>query len=355
MSVPFPISFSRLQMARCGRALRMYIEEQERDTSEYETTQFGSEIHKCIDEINKNKDVSDDFINDLLARNVTSDHIEIRRLLLKYIEKFPYKETVFSEFKFGLDENLKPCDFDNAAFRGVIDSVISESPEKMLIVDNKTSFRTYSPETEQLNFYCWAMSRHFPEIQEFYRSIYFVRLGHWERSEFPVREREIANIENAILAAAERAWSKTSDDPEPGAVCAFCPFVMSCPAKDVDIYTIRSNEEARDIAQQIILLKRKVAEMEKKLRIFVDFNGPIDLNESEVYGHKPSKTLVVPVDRVLENLSEFPGLKKIISINTTAARKLPKVFLQENLGAHEEVTTRFCHYKKGVDTDDDAP
>ena len=51
MTVPFSISYSKLEVARCGLALQLYTEgDKNYNTPEFEFTEFGSEAHEVIDE-----------------------------------------------------------------------------------------------------------------------------------------------------------------------------------------------------------------------------------------------------------------------------------------------------------------
>jgi len=354
MTVPFSISYSKLEVARCGLALQLYTEgDKNYNTPEFEFTEFGSEAHEVIDEINIHKDqhIDDEMLNGFIQKHVTADHVAIRKAALKYIANFPYKDIAFSEYKFGLDEDLRPCEYNTAAFRGRIDQVLMGSKTSMIINDNKSSWQIYSPDTPQLDFYCWAMSRTYPEIEEFIRAIYFIRYGKQVKSDFPVTRMQLANIENAFLIAAQQAWTQELGKPSPGKVCMYCRHAMTCPAAEASLEIIKSYEDALTMAQKYHVMKRQMEVMSKKLKGFVNKYGKVELNDDEFYGYKETQRLVVKAQDVLDRLKQAPNLVSIFKVAATDFKKLPKE-LKDMIPVEYKAGTKFG-YHKGVGDDDE--
>lgn len=354
MSVPFSISYSKLEVARCGLALKLYTEgDKNYNTPEFEFTEFGSEAHEVIDEINNHKDqnIDDELLNSFILKHVTADHVAIRKAALKYIANFPYKDIAFSEYKFGLDEFLNPCEYDTAAYRGRIDQVLMGSKTSMIVNDNKSSWMIYSPDTPQLDFYCWAMSRTYPEIEEFIRAIYFIRYGKQMKSDFPVTRMQIANIENAFIIAAEQAWAQELGKAMPGKACMYCRHAMTCPAAEASLDIIKSYEDALSMAQKYHVMKRQMEVISKQLKGFVNKYGKVELNDSEFYGYKETKRLIVKAQDVLDRLKQAPSLVSILKVGATEFKKLPKE-LKDMIPKEYKASTKFG-YHKGMDDDDE--
>jgi hypothetical protein len=347
MSVPFPISHSKLEIARCGLALQKYNEgDKEYDTPEFEFTEFGSESHAVIDEINIHKDqhIDDDLLNSFIKKHVTSDHVDIRKAALKYMTNFPYKNVLYSEYKFGLNESLFPCDYDQAAYRGRIDQIMMADERTMIVNDNKSSWQIYRPEVPQLDFYCWALSRTYPEIDGYIRAIYFIRHGAWQKSNYTLSQ--FANIENAFVIAAEQAWEQELGKPCPGKVCMYCRHAMSCPSAEASLDIIKSYEDALTMAQKYHVMQRQIGVMGKKLRKFVDTYGNIDLNDSEYYGYHETKRLVINARDVLDKLKKAPNLASLLKVSAMEYRKLPED-LKSLIPVEYKTSTKFMHGKKG--------
>lgn len=353
MAVPFSISHSKLEIARCGLALKKYIEnDRDYDTPEFEFTEFGSESHAVIDEINLHKDVhiDDELLNSFIKKHVTKDHVEIRQAALRYMKNFPYKDVVFSEYKFGLGEDLMPCDYDVAAFRGRIDQILMNGKTTMIVNDNKSSWQIFDPGVPQLDFYCWALSRTYPEIESFIRSIYFIRYGKHVVSDYPLSQ--FANIENAFVIAAEQAWEQELGKPSPGKVCMYCRHAMSCPAAEASLDIIKSYEDALTMAQKYHVMKRQIEVIGKQLKEFVGKYGKIELNNDEFYGFQETKRLVIRAKDVLDKLNRAPNLVSILKVGATEYRKLPKE-LKDMIPVEYKASTKFGHYKGG-DTEEDS-
>lgn len=352
MAVPFPISHSKLAVARCGLALQKYNEgDRDYDTPEFEFTEFGSEAHNVIDEINIHKDenIDDELLNSFIKQHVTCDHVEIRRAALKYLRNFPYKDVVFSEFKFGLGEDLQPCAYDDAAYRGRIDQILMNGVSQMIVNDNKSAWQIYSPDVPQLDFYCWALSRTYPEIDSFIRSIYFIRWGQWVKSDRPLDN--LANIENAFVIAAEQAWEMELGRACPGKVCMYCRHAMNCPAAEASLDIIKSYEDALTLAQKYHVMKRQTEVIGKKLKNFVDTYGKIELNDSEYYGFQETKRLVIKAKDVLDKLSKAPNLASVLRVGATEFKKLPKE-LRDMIPVSYKASTKFGHCVKGEDDEE---
>lgn len=347
----FPISPSRLNTAKCGLALQKYMNHETPDTPQFEFTEFGSEAHEVIDCINRCGQVIDDVILDnIISQSVTADHEQIRRYGLKYVNGFPYDRLLLSEFAFGLDDNLRPCDYDTATFRGRVDSAIVEDEYTLCIIDNKSSWQIYSPDTFQLRFYAWAMSKFFPEFPNIRVSIYFIRYGHWEKADFTFSN--FSNIERSVLIAADQAWDADLGTPSPGKVCMYCDWAMSCPMaeKTVDVFTTK--EEAILAAQKYHVMKRQCEVLAKKMRKFVEMSGePIVLNDNEFYGFKETKRRSADVSTVLKLLKTHPDLEQILSVGITKLQRLPKE-LREKVPVNIETGTEFKHHERGEDDED---
>jgi len=319
----FQISPSKLMVARCGRALDLLNKNTPSDTPEFENTLLGSEVHDIFHEINCYDGVIDDMVLDLIINRCSSHNFEMqRRYALKYLDNFPYHMVTLSEFACGLDENLQEAPFETALYRGRIDALIMESEHRMIIVDHKSAWQIYKPDTDQLRFYAWMLSRIFPHIEEFVMSIYFLRYGQWEKTDFHVGRKAIANVERSVIIAAEQAWNTQLGVPTPGKYCAFCRYAMSCPAAEKSINVISSEKDATEMAQKLHVMKKQVLELGGLLQSYAKENGFIPIDGDYGYGYGEAETQIADVNDLLPLLEKNPELKKALKVDLRQLKRL---------------------------------
>lgn len=338
----FQISPSKLNVARCGRALDLLNNNVPPDTAENENTQFGTEMHDVLNAINSYDGIVDDNALDYIIMQYCSHEFELqRRYAIKYIENFPYKNIALSEFSCGLDENLKEAPFQTALFRGRIDAVIMEDENKAIIVDHKSAWNIYSPDTMQLRFYAWIFHRIFPYVDNIALSIYFLRYGQWVKTDFYLGKKAIANIEHAVLAAANEAWNVTLGEATPGKYCSVCPYLMSCPAAQKSIDVISSQQEAIELAKTLHVIKKQANEISRLLQAYSRENGFIPIDGDYGYGYSEKEYEYVEVQDVLPLIEKNKELIKALKVDMRVLKKfgldLPKKkkYLAR-WGAHEK-------------------
>ncbi len=319
----FPISPSKLMVARCGRALDLLNKDTPADTPEFENTLLGSELHDVLHEINCYDGPIDDTVLDLIMERCCSHAFETqRRYALKYIENFPYHSVCMSEYSCGVDENLLPTDYETAVYRGRIDAIIAEAENRLCIVDHKSAWNVYKPDTEQLRFYAWLLSKIHPHIEEFSMSIYFIRYGQWEKTDFHLGRKAIANIERSVKIAARAAWNTQLGVPTPGKYCAFCNYCLSCPAAAANVNVIASEQDAIDIAKSLHVMKKQMTEMSGLIQRYAKEHGFIPIDGDFGYGYGERASEEVKVEDVLEALKENPQVIKALKVDMKALKRL---------------------------------
>jgi hypothetical protein len=326
--VPFPLSPSRMSLASCPLALANRNNNVKPDAPTASFLTLGSEAHAVFEEINNHTGaLDDDFLDMAIGKHVVhSDPVLVRRWGKKYITHFPVNEVAGTELKLALNADLVPCDFDDeeVAFRCVIDALIPDpdNPHRVKIVDNKTGFMIYKPDTEQLDFYAWIVNRCFPEFFEAEVGIYFARWGRLKYNDFVYTN--FADIERAILAKARAIWEMDLSNPQPmaGETCTICNNPVSCPLADRKVERITTDEEAEEMARVFLAKKRQVEVLRKKLKDWSDARGPIQTNPTTAIGFKEASRRTVDVKEVVKYLKEYPQLINALSASVTEVLKV---------------------------------
>jgi hypothetical protein len=344
----FQISPSKLKVARCGRALDLLNQDTPPDTPEFENTLLGKEVHEILHEINCYDGVIDDIALDMILEKCCSHNFELqRRYALKYIDNFPYKSVAMSEFACGLDINLQPAPFETALYRGRIDALIMEDERRMCIVDHKSSYQIYNPDTEQMRFYAWLMSRVHPHIDEFVLSIYFLRYGEWRKTDYCLGRKAIANVERAMIVASQQAWNTQLGVPTPGAYCAFCPYAMSCPAAEKSISVVTSEQDAVVMAQKLHVLKKQVQELNRLLQGYAREAGMIMIDGETGYGYGEGQFKSAKVSDILEIAKQNPDALRALKADMRQVAKL-----KLDVPITTKYSSRWGAYKQGVSLDE---
>ena len=341
----FPVSSSTLTVAGCGWAINQKFNKVPQNTMPSALAQFGSDIHNVLDAINKQRiPVDDNMMDILIAKYVTSDFEKIRQHSVSYLDYFPIKDVLASELKLGLDKDLKPCDFNDAIYRGIIDVILNED-DGITICDHKSGFAVFPSDTPQNRFYAWLVNRHFPnKYNSIGMAIHFVRAKEIRYS--TRRIFNFANLERSIVASAARAWNTPIDaPPSPGKQCTFCNWANTCPAVSDGRIMITTQEQAIKTAEECIVLDRRLGEARTKLKLWAEINGNVLIDDGKFsYGFQKAASYSADVDEVLKKLEEFPSLRANISVSK------PKNLLEHpanlNITKHTKTSFKGLEVKK---------
>lgn len=361
--IPFPVSFSRMQMIECPLALWKRMHNVPPTTPEPSFFTLGKECHECYDFINKNAVViNDELLNEALTRFVHgSNPVQVRNYLVKYVKAMPMDKIVYSELPMGLTYDLKPCDFDDpeCAYRAIIDIVKypddDENDCDIHIVDNKTGWQMYAPDTVQLDMYTWMFNKHHPEAARIKRGIYFGRYGkfRWDRQTM----HNYAALEQTFITMAHKTWDVAAQFPAdgsppapcPGSLCGICNWAVGCPAAQTEIgrYTITSQEEAEELGRAYVAKKQEVSLLAKRLKDWSSSAGDIQISDVSVLTNQERTRRSVDALSVLQYLLDNPEILDIVSDFVTVKNDILDVLDNAPFIVDEVNYTQFALEKKG--------
>lgn len=359
MTVPFPVSFSRMQMAECPLALWNRIHNIPSTTPEASFLTLGSEVHACYDYINKNAyRIDDDLLDEAMRECVhRSSPVTVRQFLLKYIKTIPMSRIKYSELPLGLTEDFKPCDFDSkeCAYRGIIDLVMETDDEwaDIDIVDAKTSFQMYAPDTVQLDFYTWMFNLFYPTVSLIRRGIYFGRYGKLRFTN--QTQHNYRNLEHSFKVMAERTWAVAykfpsngkAPDPCPGAFCSICNWSIGCPAAQKSIYAFETEEEASEAARVYVAKKNEVSLLSKKLKDWSNQYGDINVSDDSVLTNVAQVRRTISAHSVLKYLMEHTNELELIGDFVTIRNDILPMFPEGTFTVKDSPHTKFQLEKRG--------
>lgn len=136
-----------------------------------------------------------------------------------------------AELKFGLTENLEPCDFfdDAVWYRGIADLVI-EREDTAFIVDYKTGSSTRYADMGQLELMALCAFKHYPSIETVNAALLFVVPRKFIKEKY--RREDEARLWEKWLSEhrqMELAFEKNIWHPRPSGLCKRHCIVEECP------------------------------------------------------------------------------------------------------------------------------
>lgn len=257
------------------------------------------------------------------------DWLAIHWEMDKIVEAFGGAHVCHPEVTVGVEETIDVPIDDETTVTTRLDLLEIEG-NVATIVDYKTDHQIRSQtdveKDSQLHRYAWAVSKAYPQVEEFRGRLEFVRYG-------AVREvildgAAIDKTEEAILAQIARMKAETAYLPTPGAGCAWCSYINQCEAiiniGDQQIVCLRE-EDADRIADELALLERQVDDRKAALKFWCNKHGNVVRN-GLAWGFWPSFTDSIGDIQKFHTLVAGAGLDPYayLKVDMTQAKKLYK-------------------------------
>lgn len=326
------ISPSTLKVADCPFALYCKVAGVPPDGRNPELSQYGKAQHSIFDQINRWHGVIDDLVIDkIVASSGAQDIRWMRQSALDYVKYFPLDRVLASEQKLGLDINLRPCPFEDAVWRGIVDAVLYDDYENWMgsvmrtidVTDHKAGWKLQNPECMQTEFYLWVLARTYPMAFDAARlSMHFPRYKIFRHGKYLYKQHDIDRIERAMITATRKVWETPLNGPAiPGAQCANCNWISRCPVPDVEMTEIHSELQAQELAGQIRVLDIRMREMKRKLRNFISRNNnePVILKDHRYqFGPMDQATYEADPMEIIEKMDEWATLRSHLKVDSPA-------------------------------------
>jgi len=195
-----------------------------------------------------------------------------------------------AELQLSLGPDLKPCEWDDALVRGIIDFCRVQD-FLVSVTDYKSGFGIIAPsavkDSWQLRMYAYMLARHFQDEKASAITIRLLYLRHFLTRDYTERQAtfstdELRVIHNQIvdrMKLVARIWSGKED-----AECRHGDHCENCFCSDLCPWRKKYAEEARPVVTKedaierlhfVAALKGAVSRMEKPLKDWVKVNGPV--------------------------------------------------------------------------------
>lgn len=192
------------------------------------------------------------------------------------------KHLVGYEERMAIDETFREVVWSQAAYRGIVD-VIHLVGRTAIVTDYKGKPNVLSQaalaEHEQGWFYCWLVSKFYPQAEEFVFRIWYLRYGFY--AETRRTRRQLDAFEQVLFMKRDKIAAIERWEPIAGQHCAVCDFVPICPlatgASELPVQ-IRTKDEAVRVASELRVKEQWVKEARAQLKTYVEHNDDVELS-----------------------------------------------------------------------------
>ncbi|MCL4408692.1 MAG: PD-(D/E)XK nuclease family protein, partial [Thermotogae bacterium] len=175
------------------------------------------------------------------------------------------------ETKFAILDNGTITDFGDpdGFLRGIIDLLVEDPNGGLMIWDWKTGHS--KPTKFQVFLYAWAVQK---ALNRRVSKVGYILLSSSEILDFEVSKEELEITERKLNKLVSALENDKDFRATPGGHCAYCSYVGMCPLVSLieakDIPTVRSDDEASEIAKKIKVLEEKLKKYEDALKGYVE-------------------------------------------------------------------------------------
>lgn len=191
---------------------------------------------------------------------------------------------VEAELDLAFDIAWKQVDWfsKQAFFRAKVDRLDMPDAETAVIWDLKTGRKITNIKTDnQMPTYGFIVGLIFPEVKTFKVSLFYPRKG--VTPERVLTAQEVAGVKDEIMRTSDRIEAVRASGKwlaTPNSDCASCPlFKAGCPeqarAEQAAVVPPESDQEAQDLLLRLIMLKAKAAEVDARLKSYVDMGHAV--------------------------------------------------------------------------------
>jgi len=294
---PLIISPTRLQHAACPLSFKLTYLDRTVPRYRRPAAARGIVAHhavalltaRCLDAVILPNQLTDDDLRDAIARAASHDvYPELGSIydwLSLWRERFALRprELVGYEERIAIDERFQWTSWDDASFRGIVDVVhLARRMRTAIVTDYKSMPNLLSHaalvEHEQGSFYCWLVSKFYPQVEDFIFRVWYLRYGCYV--ETMRTRRQLEHFEQAMLIKRQMITEITEWKPIAGRHCGVCDFVHVCPLANDDSALpdeLVSDEQAVRVAGELRAKEEWVKEARTKLKTYVTHNDEVRL------------------------------------------------------------------------------
>lgn len=186
------------------------------------------------------------------------------------------------EERMAIDHEFREVAWSEAAYRGIVD-VIHLVGRAAIVTDYKGKPNVLSKaalaDHEQGSFYCWLVSKFYPQVDEFVFRIWYLRYGFY--GETRRTRQELDCFEQTMLMKRDKIAAIDRWEPIAGQHCGVCDFVPVCPlgsSSSALPVQIRTKDEAVRVASELRVKEEWVKDARTQLKSYVEQNDDVELS-----------------------------------------------------------------------------
>lgn len=215
-------------------------------------------------------------------------------------------------------------------FRSIIDR-LDIVGNTVIITDYKTDHQLRTQADVEADFqlavYAWQALNEYPQVNEFIVRLDFVR--HDVVREATLDIGRVVMVENQVLGLigqVEQAISKNKFPARPGHFCGWCGYSTICPAAQnipADVQPCATPEEAKKLAEELLILERQVAVRKESLKQYCNKAGFVEVNGVAWGFHPVESRSVEDVEAFVKIMNEAGrDPRPFLAVSGTKAKKL---------------------------------
>jgi len=188
--------------------------------------------------------------------------------------------VISTEYKIGLDQNLKLVDFDDKSvfFRGIIDRIDIGNNE-IRIIDYKTGWKKEN-DALQGAIYIWLLSK-IMDIHDKYITVSFMNVRYNEENSYEIEYKGIQKIEKTLFKTIAQIENDTDFLPNIGENCEKCDYVTYCQYANKSLALINDNYHivdhvtAQKAGELVNIAEARIKQIKENLKEYVKKFGDV--------------------------------------------------------------------------------
>jgi hypothetical protein len=307
--LPLKLSPTFLERAACPLCLKWTYVDKLTTSSSRMSALRGAAAHlaiavltkRCLDEKILPSRLSDEHLRGAIAEATPHEIYAQIGPIFEWVslwrERFHLqsKQLVGFEERMAIGERFEEAAWSEAAYRGIVD-VIHIRDRTAIVTDYKSQPNILSQaaldQHDKGSFYCWLVSKFYPQIEEFVFRLWYLRYGFYAETRRSRRQLDL--FEQQLLVRKQKITEIERWEPVAGDHCGVCDFNHLCPlgqAPSPLASDLVTPDQAVQLASELRVKEEWVKRARGKLKVYVEKNeDPIEL-AGYAYGFRAIETV----------------------------------------------------------------
>jgi len=265
---------------------------------------------------------------------------DLFQILTKWLDRVEFDEemrtTAMIEEKIAIDKDFQPVDWlaPNVWFRWVMDRFYIRQGSLAIIddwkIDRALPAQSKIEKSLQMRGYAWLMAMIYPDLEQFVIRLHYVR--HSKMIEAVLNRGQALDGRDLIMGVITKIEQDTQFEPRVSDRCHWCDLKGEC-AKFKEALQlkggtlVKTEEDARRVGEQIVLLSNYIKEGKKELKAWVEKHHPIIIGKKK-WDFSLSESKSYPIKDVLRVVKEWRD-EEMVKANTEEEKQAIKTIADE--------------------------